>query len=65
MLGTERARLGTFEGFDTERERLGNFKGFGTERATLCTFKINLKKCCFFTQKEKKPGQNLKFSMKN
>ena len=64
-LGTEGARLGTFRDLGTERARLGTFRGFGTERARLSTFKKNLKKCCFFTQKEQKPGQNLKFSMKN
>ena len=48
--GTERARLGTFRGFDTERTRLGNF--------------LKISKM-FFTRKEQKPGQNLKFCMKN
>merc|ERR1711917_77891 len=38
-LGTERARLGTFRGFDKERVRLGTFRGFGTERARLGTFR--------------------------
>ena len=64
-LGTERARLGTFRGFGTERARLGTFRGFGTERARLGTFKKNLKKMLFFYSKEQKPGQNLKFCMKN
>ena len=36
---TERARLGTFRGFNTERARLGTLRGFGTERARLGTFK--------------------------
>ena len=63
-LCTERARLGTFRGFDTERARPGTFRGFGTERARLDTFKKNLKKLSFFTQKEQKPLQNLKFSIK-
>ena len=40
-------------------------KGFGTERARLGTFKEISKNCLIFTQKEKKPAQNLKFSMKN
>ena len=52
-------------GLGTERARLGTFRGLGTERARLGTFKKNLKKMLFFTQKEQKPGQNLKFSMKN
>ena len=49
---TERARLGTFNGFGngfgTERERLGTFSGFGTERARLGTFNQNFGN---FTQK--------------
>ena len=40
-------------------------KGFGTERARLDIFKEISKNCRFFTQKEKKPVQNLKFCMKN
>ena len=57
-----------------EKNRLsgGNFaanplrlvKGFGTERGRLDTLKkISIN--CFFTQKEQKPAQNLKFCMKN
>ena len=54
-------RLGTFRGFGIERARLGTFRGFGTERARLGTFLKKSQKNVFFTQKEKKPGQNLKF----
>ena len=41
-----------------------SIKGFGTERGRLGTFKEISKKCLFFTQKQKKPAQNMKFCMK-
>ena len=52
-------------GLCTERARLGTFRGFGSERAILGTLRKISKKWCFLTQKEQKPGQNLKFRMKN
>ena len=40
-------------------------KGLGTERARQALLKKSQKLSFFFTQKEKKPGQNRKFCMKN
>ena len=56
-LVTERARLGTFRGFDIERRRLGTFRGFGIERARLGTFKKNLTKMLFFYSKRAKTSK--------
>ena len=73
-MGTERARLGSFRGFNTERARLGTFRGLCTERARLGTFGgLNLNKTPFkrlgyteknfeiLTQNEQKPGQRFFF----
>ena len=72
-MGTERARLGYFRGFNTdcgrlgtfrglctERARLGTFRGFGTQRARLGTL---IQMFEIFTQNEQKPGQRFFFKV--